>query len=130
MKHRVFVTIAALVVALAAGGAIAYAQTMTADISFPFVAGGKDMPAGKYTIEQLAAGPIVLKGATGTSGILPVITTLGRHDLDRDPEFVFDKVGGKLVLSEVWFPGKDGMLLVATKGPHEHAVVGGSNPRK
>jgi hypothetical protein len=61
---------------------------------------------------------------------MSVITTLGRHDLDKDPEFVFDKVDGKLLLSEIWVPGKDGLLVLATKGPHGHAVVGGSNPRK
>ncbi len=55
---------------------------------------------------------------------------LGRHDKDADPELVFDKIGTKLELSEVWLPNQDGFLLLATKGRHEHAVVGGSNPRK
>jgi hypothetical protein len=62
--------------------------------------------------------------------LIPVITMLGRHDRDPDAEFVFDKIAGKTVLSEVWLPRKDGFLLLATKGPHEHTVVGGSNPRK
>ena len=61
---------------------------------------------------------------------LPVITLLGRHDKDTDPEFVFDKIDGKLMLSEIWIPGQDGLLVLATKGPHEHAVLGGSNPKK
>jgi hypothetical protein len=61
--------------------------------------------------------------------ILVPVTRLGRHDKDADPELVFDKTGGKLILSEVWFPRMDGFLLVATSEPHEHAVVGGSNPR-
>jgi len=33
-------------------------------------------------------------------------------------------------LSEVWLPERDGFLVLATKAPHQHAVVGGSNPRK
>jgi hypothetical protein len=41
---------------------------------------------------------------TGTT-YLHVITTLGRHDKDPDPEFVFDRIDGKLLLSEVWIPG-------------------------
>ena len=61
---------------------------------------------------------------------MSVITLLGRHDKDMDPEFVFDKVGGKLLLSEIWGPGMDGVLVLATSGPHQHAVLGGSNPRK
>ena len=71
-----------------------------------------------------------LTGPAGGRDFIPVITLLGRHDRDADAELVFDKVDGKAVLSEVWMPGKDGFLLVATKGPHSHAVVGGSNPRK
>jgi hypothetical protein len=135
VKRRVFTTIAALVVAFVVGSAVAYAQAqpVTADITFPFVAGGKEMAAGKYTFEVTPARAVVVRGlgGPGTSGVvLPIVTLLGRHDKDTDPEFVFDKINGKLLLSEVWMPGKDGLLVLATKGPHEHAVSGGSNPTK
>jgi hypothetical protein len=130
MKRRAFVTIAALVVALVAGGATATAQTsVTAEVTFAFVAAGKDMPAGKYTFEVPATGPVTVRGPGG-SVVMPVITMLGRHDRDRDPELVFDKIGGKFILSEVWIPDKDGVLLYGTKEIHDHAVLGGSNPRK
>jgi hypothetical protein len=130
MQRRVFVTVAALVAAFVMGGAMAYAQTAAAEFPFAFVAGGKEMTAGKYTVEVTTAGPVLLRGQSGASGMMPVITTLGRHDKDSDPEFVFDKIDGKLVLSEIWMPGKDGFLVLATKGPHEHAVLGGSSPKK
>ncbi len=61
---------------------------------------------------------------------MTALTGLGRHDKDVDTELVFDKIGGKFLLSEVWFPGRDGYLLLATKDAHEHAVVGGSNPKQ
>ena len=130
MQRGVFVTVVALVVAFVVGGALAYAQNISADIGFPFVAGGKEMAAGKYTIEVTTAGTVLLTGAGGSRMLIPVITMLGRHDQDPDAEFVFDKIDGKTVLSEIWMPRKDGMLVLATKGPHEHAVVGGSNPKK
>jgi hypothetical protein len=131
MKRRALITLAAVVVAFVAGSAIASAQkVVAADIGFAFVAGGKDMAAGKYTIEVPVGGPVILKGSTGNSGLLPIITTLGRHDQDQGTEFVFDKIDGKLVLSEIWLSGQDGFLLLATKAPHEHAVLGGSNPKK
>jgi hypothetical protein len=130
MKRRAFVTIAAFVVAFVAGGAVAYAQSTSADIGFPFVAGGKEMAAGKYAVEVTATGQVSLTGPDRGRILMPVITLLGRHDRDTDPEFVFDKIDGKLVLSEVWIGGKDGFLLLATKGPHEHAVLGGSTPKK
>ena len=130
MKRRVFLTVLALVVAFELGGAMAYAQSIHAEIGFPFVAGGKEMAAGKYTVEVTTAGTVLLTGAGGSRMLIPVITMLGRHDQDPDAEFVFDKIDGKTVLSEIWMPRKDGMLVLATKGPHEHAVVGGSNPKK
>ena len=130
MKRRAFVGIAAFVVAFVMGGVMAYGQSVSADIGFPFVAGGKEMAAGKYGVEVTAIGQVSLTGPDRGRVLLPIITMLGRHDLDADNEFVFDKIDGKLVLSEVWMSGKDGLLLLATKGPHEHAVLGGSKPRK
>jgi hypothetical protein len=130
VKRRVLTAIAAFVVACAVGGSTAYGQTVSADIGFPFVAGDKAMAAGKYSVEVTAGGQVTLTGPDRSRVLLPVITMLGRHDKDADNEFVFDKLDGKLVLSEVWMSGKDGLLLVATKGAHEHAVLGGSNPKK
>ena len=131
MKRRVFFTIVALVVAFELSGAMAYAQSAaaSAEIPFPFVAGGKDMPAGKYQVADASNFRLQITGPKGDGFFLVAITMLGRHDKDTDPEFVFDKVDGKAVLSEVWMPGKDGYLVADTKGPHAHAVVGGSNPR-
>lgn len=131
MKRRAIVTLAAFVVAFIAGGAVASAQkSVVAEIGFPFVAGGKELAAGKYTIEMPAAGPVILKGAAGNSGLMPVITRLGRHDQDHGTELVFDKIDGKYILSEIWPSNADGLLLHATAKPHDHAVLGGSNPRK
>jgi hypothetical protein len=133
MKHRLLVIagIVALVVGSAAfAGAQGGSMSTTVQIGFPFMAGSKAMPAGKYRVDMVGTSAIALRGADGVAETLPIITTLGRHDKDPDPEFVFDKVGGKLLLSEFWFPGKDGFLVLSTKEPHEHAVVGGSNSRQ
>ena len=130
MNRRVFLTIAALVVLLHAGGTAAYAQKLTVDIGFPFVANGVTMPAGGYSVQVTRQGPITLIGPDGKSILMPVVAFLGRHDRDADPELVFDKMDGKLELSEIWPAGSDGVLVLATRTPHEHAVIGGSNPRK
>ena len=82
---------------------------------------------------KVAVGIVTAEGIEGPDRrrvLMSVITMLGRHDQDAESEFVFDKIDRKLVLSEVWMPGKDGLLLLATKGPHEHAVLGGPNPKK
>jgi len=127
MKIRMLVAIAALVVMSCA---LAYAQTPTSiEVGFPFVAGGKTLAAGKYTIEMPDVNTVSIYGPGGKS-IMVVLTQLGRHDKDTDLELVFDKLDGKYHLSEVWFPEQDGYLLLATKKPHEHAVIGGSYARK
>ncbi|MCX6550094.1 MAG: hypothetical protein NTY02_03630 [Acidobacteria bacterium] len=130
MNRRVFVTLVALVVAYLAGGSVAYAQKISADVAFPFVAAGKDVAAGMYSVEVTAAGPLVLTGQSGLRIVLPIITSLARHAQDQESGFVFDKDSGKSVLSEVWMPGKDGMLVVATTKAHEHAVVPAAAPKK
>jgi hypothetical protein len=131
MRHRVLVMLAVLVMA---GAAIAYAQApvvLTVQVAYPFTMAGKELPAGKYTFEATNAGLVTMKGADGGSLSTLSVTSLGRHNsCDGDPELVFDKVGGKNVLSEVWFPNSDGFLLVATKEAHQHAVAGSSNPLK
>jgi hypothetical protein len=130
VKRRVFVTLVALVVVYLSGAAMAQAQSITGEVAFPFVAAGKDVAAGKYTVERTAAGPMVLTGSGGVRIMMPVVTTLARHPQDQQAGFVFDKTSGKNILSEVWLPGHDGLLLVATSEPHQHAIVAVEPPKK
>jgi len=124
--------LAALAVACVAAAGTADAQTVAkVNIDFAFVAAGAEMPAGAYEFEAKGA-QVVIRAVSpkGKSAIMPVITRLGRHDNDPDPELVFDKVGAKLALSEVWFPQFDGFLVLNTPTDHEHRVLGGSHPHK
>jgi hypothetical protein len=41
------------------------------------------------------------------------------------PMLVFDKVGDRHYLSEVWMPGLDGFLLQARAEQHSHRLVKG-----
>jgi hypothetical protein len=56
---------------------------------------------------------------------VPILTLLGAaiHTSKQDAHIVFDKVGEVYTLSEIWIPGEDGLLLVATKGKHEHKTI-------
>ncbi|HEY3380195.1 MAG TPA: hypothetical protein VGK32_00420 [Vicinamibacterales bacterium] len=129
---RVASVAVALVMAVVAFGAPAYAQHMArVKIDFAFVAAGKDMPAGEYEISY-ADGRIVLQpqDRSVSTVMMSVITRLGRHDTDTDPELIFDKVGGKVCLSEFWLANDDGYLVLNTPTDHEHRVLGGSRPHK
>jgi hypothetical protein len=129
MRQTIRLFLVGAIVAAATGVAVAQA-TVQVDIGFAFVAGNQTMPAGKYIVEVGSGGTsrVTFRGAK--TAVLPVITRLGRHDNDKDPEIVFDKVDGKLLLSEVWLAGEDGYLLTSTKTEHGHFVVGGSHPSK
>ena len=133
MNRPVCLSLVAAAMIFTLGSGLAQAQSsqkIVAQIAFPFVAGDKDMPAGKYVIEVTDAGQVMIVGPGGIRAVLSVVSRLGRHDQDPDSEFIFDKIDGKSVLSEIWLPKKDGLLLLANKAPHEHVVLGGSNPSK
>jgi hypothetical protein len=128
MKKAGFVAAAVLAV-LAWSGTSAVAQvtaSATVTIDFAFTASGKEMPAGEYLVRtepgRVTVSPM---GASKEAVIMPVLTRLGRHDDDSFPELVFDKLGGKFLLSEVWVPGADGFMLLATAVEHDHAIQGG-----
>lgn len=124
--RRMFAVIAVLVVTFVMGGAAAYAQVAKMNIGLPFVVNGKDMPAGSYTIRVTSARAVSLKGEGDAVLVLTAVTRLGRRDKNPDPELVFDKVDGKMLLSEIWLPRRDGYLVLGTTEEHEHAVLGGS----
>jgi hypothetical protein len=126
--------VAAFVIGVAGFGTTINAQNAKAaraNIEFAFVAAGTEMPAGTYEFE-VVSGQVVLRSQSGKLNpiMMPVITRLGRHDNDTDPELIFDKVGGKFLLSELWLPDLDGFLVLNTPVDHEHRVLGGSRPHK
>lgn len=124
--------VASLVIGVAGFAAPADAQGRArVKIDFGFVAGGKDMPAGSYDLELQEGGRLSIRSADGkVTGLMQVITRLGRHDTDTETELVFDKVKGESYLSELWLPHSDGYLLLTTPADHEHLVIGASKTRK
>ena len=87
-------------------------------------AGSYDFEADRGVVTLRSTDPKVAASA------MIVITRLGRHDKDTGTELIFDKVGDKFMLSEIWMPNQDGFLVLNTPVDHEHRVLGGSNPRK
>jgi hypothetical protein len=134
MKHRKLTFVLAAL-ALLAGSGLAQAQgnqgKLAADIGFKFWAGSRAMAPAKYNIVLGSNGEITIRDVTGkasdaagkSGAVLIPITTLGRHDTNSMPGLVFDQLPDGPHLSEVWFPGVDGMLLLATKEPHKHLVL-------
>ncbi len=102
------------------------AEAIKAKIDFPFTAGVKMLPAGEYTFSAVNGDQeFRVQGAGKEGAVVNVITRMSGdiHTSSEDAHLVFDVVGGKYTLAEVWIPGIDGFVLQVTKGAHTHKVV-------
>jgi hypothetical protein len=133
MTMRKRLVAAACLFALTLGVVAAYAQRprATVQIPFDFTAANSELPAGTYTITTDNANPglLVLRNEKGgKSGLCPVITRLAPSESSK-PQVVFDKVGEKRILSEVYLPGADGFQLAGTTSEHTHQKVSGADSK-
>ena len=103
-----------------------YGQTVVkAKVAFPFTVEGKALPAGQYVFTLQESGDVFRVVGEGKDVMATVVTRLGgeMRSAPKGTHLVFDKVGELYLLSEIWVPGEDGFLLLATKGVHAHKTV-------
>jgi hypothetical protein len=99
-------------------------------VPFDFVANGQTLKAGAYYLVPNSEDTMLtlrsrdVKGAAAV--VLLVTTRLAENKSLTDPTVVFDKVDGKLYVSELTVPGNDGYLFLATKAKHSHELVKGA----
>jgi|WetSurMetagenome_2_1015567.scaffolds.fasta_scaffold07542_7 hypothetical protein len=99
-----------------------------ANIPHEFTVNGKVLPAGKYDFayDSSQMRLTIKDSVEGSSGVaLTVLTRLAGaiHTTPQDSHVVFDKIGNKYLLSELWIPGLDGFELLSTKERHEHEII-------
>lgn len=125
MKGKIL--IAALLALAAVTIAYGADAIVKAQIPFQFTANGRLLPAGTYEfrINYLNSVLMVCPESKRTEIAVPFLTTLAApaHSTATHADVVFDKVGERYTLSEIWAPGNDGVLVFATKGKHEHQIV-------
>lgn len=100
--------------------------SVKAQIDFPFTVAGKVLDAGMYDFTRQGLTDVFkVTGPDHKVTLMPFLTRLGKdiHTSPEDSHIVFDKVGDTYLLSEIWIPGDDGYLLLATKGVHTHMTV-------
>jgi len=104
----------------------AFGQTgpvMRAEIPYEFTVASKVLPAGTYTFSVDNLG-LRVDSATGGGVHAHIITRLsGPTESFRDGSLIFDKTGGARILSEVWIPGTDGLLLQNVPKDHSRDIV-------
>ena len=125
MFPRTRVLIASLALAFGLGGVAAAQEELVTDVPFRFAAAGKIHEAGRYTLQAGAEGlTVTLTSPKGAREVEPVLTRLAAPEAPAsEGRVVFDKMGDKYTLSEIWAPGEDGFLLNATKEKHTHHTL-------
>lgn len=113
---------------LSAASSTVSAETLKANVPFPFLAGasGKPLPAGRYEFDiSRGEDKVTIHGSEGVIASDLILTTLAAPSQPTAdlPRLVFDKVGDVYALSEVWEPGSDGLLVRVTRGKHDHQSV-------
>lgn len=93
-------------------------------IPFEFTIGQKVVPAGPYLFSvRTGQRQLVVRDSSGMDMYLPILTRLSGGSDFRDAGLVFDTSGSTHVLSEVWIPGQDGILVSSSPAEHEHQTV-------
>ena len=124
MKHQFLTSVFALGLTAIACTASAFAQDgQTATIPFSFIAGGVEHPEGEYRMARLGQSKIVriVNVSTGHAAMVSAPISSGKDE--RGPaKLVFERSADGLLLSEVKFAGRSGMLTGA-KGKEVSAKV-------
>lgn len=122
------------------GGIVANAQidtttTIEADVPFAFMVGNTTLPAGKYEIkglDDLTPGALVLSAVKrGKRVVFDTNNTESNPErLHGKSELVFNKIGGKYFLAQVWAEDSaSGSQLVKSK-MEKRLEDGGGQPER
>jgi hypothetical protein len=111
------------------GGLVALATSVSAesalvnvDVPFSFMAAGKVMPAGNYTIDQPTNGGVLLiRGSQPDSSAL-VLAINGGPSNSNHAGVTFSRHGSSVVLSTIEVPGGSSYNLVAPEHKSAAAV--------
>jgi hypothetical protein len=113
------VIVAALILA---GGAWAQAQAHRVKVDFPFVAAGKALTPGTYSVDVAPSGNVVLTAEGGSSLEIPDSKKLNDRKFDRT-ELMFDVVGSARFLAQVKLPGKGHFVVGRQEAAVEQETV-------
>ena len=94
-----------------------------AEVPYAFTVASKGLPAGTYTLSVVSSG-VRVQSPNGDVFVAPIISRLnGPSQFLREGTLVFDTTGGGHILSEVWMPGSEGILLHSTPTSHSYEIL-------
>jgi hypothetical protein len=136
MKTSLIRVFGVLLLTAVLGVTLAYGQSpiLTAKVNFAFEVLGKTLPPGEYTFTFNPSDQTFLSirgvAPDTQNALVPVATRMALEGTSDQARLVFDKIGNRALLSEVWFPNEDGFLLLATPQKHTHVVVKANASKK
>jgi mono/diheme cytochrome c family protein len=98
-------------------------QGVRIEIPYEFTVGSKVLPAGTYTFTADKTWLRVQPATSGAFSVRIIARLSGPAELLRDGSLVFDKTDGSRILSEVWTPGADGLLVHTNPKDHRRDVL-------
>jgi len=127
MKTRALVMAAVMALTAMATTRVAQAQNaMAVNVPFDFVAGGKTLPAGEYTVRASGAGNTLILIDRQDASVSALIITHAVVSLDTQTEskLIFNRYGDRYFLSQVWSEGNSqGRQLLKTAREKEAALT-------
>jgi hypothetical protein len=129
MNRRGVRTLAIFAAVILAGASWARAQAPAVNIDFRFVAAGKTLNAGTYSVDVSPSGQVVLTAEGGAAVEFPDTRKLNDRNVDR-PELIFDVVGSARFLSQVKLPGKGHFVVGRQEGAGGQETVKGPKTGK
>jgi hypothetical protein len=120
------VALAAMLAVLAPLSVTTSAAEVNCRVPFSFVAGGKALPLGFYTVST-SHGYIMIKGLSGQAFVLGIN---GNERADGRARLVFLKTGERYDLSEVWSGDGAGLQIPPTKRQLEERRVSNAPPER
>ena len=122
MRPKMMAAVGIFIIALGVTSALAQGPSLKAKIDFPFTVGTKMFPAGTYTFIKEDPSDAFRVTGEKTEAVAPILTRIASMMPTLDA-VVFDVVGDKYILAEIWIPGDDGYVVATTKIKHEHKIV-------
>jgi hypothetical protein len=105
-----------------AAAAWTQAQAPTLKIDFRFVAAGKALNAGNYSVAVAPNGNVVLTPESGGTAIEVPTTKTVNKTVQKD-QLVFDLIGSMYFLTEAYVPGKGICILASADGSQDRKNV-------
>jgi hypothetical protein len=79
---------------------VAHAESFSIAVPFAFEAGGKNFPAGNYSVDSVASGVLVIRGASASESAAVLVSPAGYSDSSKTG-LVFEKISEMAMLSAV-----------------------------